>query len=230
MTDKELRLTVEEALEWEPSLDSHYIGVSVNNGVVTLTGFVSSYPEKREAEHVAARVRGVRAVAGALEVRLPGQHARTDVEIASEAASALAWNTLVPEDRVRVWVEKGRVTLEGTVDWHYQRLAADRAVRYITGVTDVNNHIELRPAVTRGAVSSQIEAALKRSAELDARRIVVETMGDHVTLWGNVESWGERVAAENAAWSCPGVAHVENNLAVGVPAKTTLPVEEFVLP
>lgn len=214
MSNKELREAVEQALDWEPIIDAKGIGVAVEDGVVTLTGHVATYPEKREAEKVAGLVRGVKAVACELKVTLPFDHQRSDEEIARAASNAIAWNTLLPKDRIQVWVDKGRVTLEGTVDWQYQRKSAVQCVRYLAGVKDVNNHIVIAPTADRVAVKSQIEAALLRNAQLDANGIRVEVRRERVILSGTVQSWVEREEAERAAWGSPGVCDVENLLVV----------------
>lgn len=214
MGDKELRAAVEQALDWEPSVDAKGIGVSVVDGVVTLSGHVPAYAEKREAEKVAGLVRGVKAVACQLEVALPVASERSDEEIARAAGNAVAWNTLLPKDAIQVWVDNGRVTLEGAVDWQYQRRVAGKSVRFLAGVRDVNNHIVVRPRADQVAVKAQIEAALLRNAQLDANRIRVDIRGDHVILTGAVQSWLEREAAEQAAWGAAGVCDVENLLIV----------------
>jgi len=214
MTDRELRGAVEQALDWEPIINDKHIGVSVEDGVVTLTGHVDNYPEKREAEKVAGMVRGVKAVVCELKVALLARYERTDEEIARAAAHAVAWNTLLPKDKIQVWVDKGRVTLEGAVDWNYQRKSADQCVRYLAGVKDVNNHIVVTPGADRIAVKTHIEAALLRHAQLDANGIRVEVRGDRVILAGTVQSWAERDEAERAAWASPGVCDVENLLLV----------------
>lgn len=214
MSDPELRSAVEQALDWEPMVDAKSIGVSVDDAVVTLSGHVASFPEKREAEKVAGSVRGVRAVVCELNTILPAHRERTDEDIAHTAANALAWNTIIPKGKVQVWVDNGRITLEGTVDWQYERKAADRCVRYLAGVQDVNNHIVVKPTADLVAVKTQIEAALLRSAKLDAAGIRVDVRGDRVVLSGNVQSWVEREEAERAAWASPGVRDVANLLLV----------------
>jgi len=214
MDDKDLRAAIEQALDWEPIIDAKGIGVAVQDGVVTLSGHVPTYAEKREAEKVAGAVRGVKAVACELEVELPASLARSDEEIARAASNAIAWNALLPQDAIQVWVDKGRVTLEGVVDWQHQRKAAGKCIRYLAGVRDVNNHVVVRPRVDRTAARAEIEAALFRNAHLDAHHIHVDVRGDRVTLFGTVPSWLEREAAEQAAWGALGVSDVENLLVV----------------
>ena len=214
MSDRELREAVEEALDWEPIIDAKGIGVSAKDGVVTLTGHVPSYPQKREGEKVAALVRGVKAVVCELQVRLPSPNERSDEDIARAAANAVAWNTLLPKDKIKVWVDQGRITLEGEVAWQYQRKSADQCVRYLAGVKDVNNHIIVESHADQAVIKEHIEAALLRNALLEAHRVRVEVRGDRVILNGNVLSWVEREEAERAAWASPGVCDVENRLIV----------------
>jgi osmotically-inducible protein OsmY len=214
MNDFDLKAEVKEALGWEPALDARAINISIKDGIVTLTGSVPSYPEKHVAEKAVGLVRGVKAVACELAVALPAFNSRSDQEIAGAAADAVAWNTLLANTKLQVFVDKGRITLEGAVNWNYQRQSADRSVRYLAGVRDVNNHIVVRPVAEQVAVKSQIEAALIRNARLDSDGIRVEVRGDRVILSGTVQSWIEREEAERAAWASPGVGDVENELIV----------------
>jgi osmotically-inducible protein OsmY len=214
MTDKELKQHVQNALDWEPGLDATDIGVSVDGSVVTLRGNVASYSGKMTGERVALRVYGVKAVANDLVVHLPSGLERTDTEIAQAVVSALNWNTVIPDNLVSVTVQNGWITLAGAVNWNYQRDAAARTVRDLLGVKGVINHIVLKPQVKTADVRDKIEAAFKRSAEVDARRVSVVAEDGKIILSGNVHSWAERQEAERAAWSAPGVKLVEDRLTV----------------
>lgn len=214
-TDAQLRTDVIQELEWDPAVKAHHVGVSVSDGVVTLTGHLETYAEKFAIERAVQRVEGVRALAVELDVKLAPSHHRSDTEIAEAAESAFAWHALIPHERLRVKVEKGWVTLNGELDWDYQRSAAEKAVRQLTGVVGVTNHIKLRPVVTPGDVTARIRDALSRHAEREARHIDVSVAGSTVTLRGKVGSWAERAAAQGAAWSAPGISLVVNQLTVG---------------
>jgi osmotically-inducible protein OsmY len=214
MSDRDLREAVEDALDWEPIVNAKRIGVSAKDGVITLTGHVDSFPQKREAEKVAGLVSGVKAVACELEVALPTPDEPTDEELARAASNAIGLNTLLPKGTIQVWVDNGRVTLEGTLDSQQQRKSADQCVRFLAGVKDVNNHIVIKQGVNRIAVKTQIEAGLLRNAQLDANNINVEVRSGRVILRGTVQSWIEREEAERAAWGAPGVSDVDNLLDV----------------
>jgi osmotically-inducible protein OsmY len=214
MTDKELKLHVQSALDWEPSVDATDIGVSVDEGVVTLRGNVGSFMQKLMAERVALRTYGVKGLANDLVVHLASAYERTDTELAQAALAAFKWNTIVPGDRITVAVTNAWLTLNGTLDWQYQKDAAARVVRDLTGVKGVTNNIIVKPHVKTVDVRDKIEAAFKRSAEIDARRINVNAEDGKVILSGNVHSWAERHEAERAAWAAPGVTQVEDRLAI----------------
>jgi osmotically-inducible protein OsmY len=214
MTDTQLQTNVQDALAWEPSIDSADIGVSVGAGVVTLRGDVKTYFEKSTAERVALGVYGVRAVANDLSVHIPNIFQRTDTEIAQAAVSALRWSSAIPADSIEVTVSDGWVSLQGHVPWNYQRAIAETAVRDLKGVRGVTNGITVEPRVKASDVSANIEAALKRSAEVDARHVRVAVSDGKVTLSGNVRTWLERDEARQAAWAAPGVREVENRIAI----------------
>jgi osmotically-inducible protein OsmY len=213
-TDKELHRDVVEELSWQPSISDSEIGVSVKNGVATLSGFVQNYAQKRAAERAVRAVGGVRAVAEELKVKLSGALARSDTEIAHQAANALTWDVEVPMDTVKVRVENGWLTLEGEVDWQYQRASADRAVRNLTGVKGVSNAVTLRAHASASDVSQRIEAALCRNADHDAHAVHAETRDGTVTLRGEVHSWAQRRAVEWAAWAAYGVNKVDDRTTV----------------
>jgi len=213
MDDKTLRQNILDELEFEPSIDAAHIGLAVDNGVVTLTGHVSSYEEKLAAERAVRRVRGVKAIAQEIQVRYHYQLKTDDDEIARRAADVLTWN-LVPADRIQVTVEKGWVVLSGKVDWQYQKIAAEAAVSKLAGVSGVTNLIELNPQTQPKDVQYKIAAALHRNAQIVAKNIKVSVEDGKVRLDGKVRSWHERDIAETAAWSAPGITQVEDNLSV----------------
>jgi osmotically-inducible protein OsmY len=213
-TDSQIQKDIIDELKWEPSLQDEDIGVAVRDGVVTLAGFVDSYANKWKAERVASRVKGVKAIANDLEVKLPTSSSRPDPDIARAALDALKWNILVPMDRIKVKVEKGWLTLEGDVDWNFQREEAERAVRYLTGVLGVTNLVSVRARPTPSDIKRKIKETLERSAEFDADHITVEVDGHTAVLRGTVRSYAEKRDAERAARNAPGVTDVENDLIV----------------
>jgi osmotically-inducible protein OsmY len=214
MNDTQLQRDVLNELEWEPSVHAAEIGVAVKESIVTLSGTVGTYAEKLAAEKAAKRVRGVKAVAEDIAVKVATGLERTDTDIAYAAVGALGWDVEVPHEKVKVKVEDGWVTLEGEVDWAFQRDAATRVVRYLMGVRGVTNLITIKPRVETWALKRRIADAFKRNAELDAKRIQVDAVGGRVSLYGNVHSWQEHDVATQVAWSAPGVVMVENHLAV----------------
>jgi osmotically-inducible protein OsmY len=212
MQDEYVRDSVTRQIDWEPEISSTDISVRAEDHVVTLTGFVHSYMEKIAAEKAAMRVYGVRAVANDIEVK-PGLQ-RTDPEIARDAVEALERNFSVPNTAIKTTVKSGQIVLEGKVDWNFQRSAAEKAVRDLAGVKGVFNRIEVKPRASARDVRTKIEDALRRSAEVEARRVIVEAHDGTVELRGNVHSWSEKNEAARAAWAAPGVTRVENNLMV----------------
>ena len=213
-SDGDLARDVRDALYTNPGIESADISVAAHDGVVTLTGFVPSYAMRAAAGRQAERVGGVRGVAQHLDVRVPADHARADGELAAAAANALRWDIEVPEEQITPSVDNGQITLDGQVTWRYQADAAERAVRYLTGVTNVVNNIQVTPAEIQSDVRQHVTDALKRGAETDARNISVETTDGVVTLRGTVHSWSEREEAQAAAWSAPGVRRVDDYLTI----------------
>jgi osmotically-inducible protein OsmY len=213
-TDEDLQREVLLELKWDARIAPNEIGVAVKNGVVTLTGSVDTFSKKWAAERAALRVRGVKGVANDIEVRLPSANELTDPEIAEAATRALALNAIVPKDAIKVTVSRGWVTLQGEVEWQYQRHEAERVVRNLRGVRGVSNLVTLRPrsGPSPEELRKKIEDALVRSAETDAENITVSTEGTKVILSGTVRSWAERREAERVAWLAPGVTEVENRI------------------
>jgi osmotically-inducible protein OsmY len=213
-TDEDIQRDVLAELRFEPRIAPNEVGVIVKDGIVTLTGWVDSYLKKWAAEEAALRVRGVKAVANDIEVRLPSSSERTDTDIAAAAVRALQWDAIVPADRIELTVSKGWVTLKGEVEWQFQKEDAERVVRRLQGVRGVTNLIVVKPRVTASELKEKIEKALVRSAEIDAGRITVEVQGTKAILKGTVRAWAEREEAERAAWSAPGITSVENRITI----------------
>lgn len=214
MTNLDIRQDILDELEFEPSVDAAHIGVAVEKGVATLTGYVHSYAEKIAAEQAALRVKGVHAIAQEIEVRYPSDKKTSDDEIAGRALAVLRWSAVVPPDSVVVKVQGGWVTLSGQVDWNYQRSAAEAELRRLSGVAGVLNKITIKPRLQAPDIKRRIEEALKRSAEVQAQKISVSVRDSTVSLDGYVHDWQERSAVERAAWSAPGVLHVEDRLRI----------------
>lgn len=214
ISDHRLRQDVLDELEFDPRINATHIGVGVNSGVVTLTGYVPSYAEKAAAERAVWRVKGVKAIAEEIRVRLPEDKKTADDEIAGRALDILKWRVGLPADRIGIKVEKGMVTLTGALDWHFQKAEAAAAVQHLGGVTGVINDIRVGAAVNLPEIKDKIEKALRRSAELDASRITIRTEGAQVVLGGKVHAWFERDIAERAAWAVPGVTEVRDEILI----------------
>jgi len=213
-SDAQLRGDVQAELDWDPTIKSATVGVIANDGIVTLTGHLGSHAEKYAAERAAQRVKGVKALAVELTVKLPAGDERTDAEIAMAAERGLEWSTLVPTGKIRPTVEGGWVTLDGEVEWEHQRQAAEKAVRNLMGVTGVSNLVKVTPRIDPSDIEKKLHDALLRQADREANRIQIAVDGAQVHLRGRVRSWAEFHAAQRAAWSAPGVSSVVNDLIV----------------
>jgi osmotically-inducible protein OsmY len=216
-SDAQIQKEVMAELNWQPILNAAQIGVAVHEGVVTLTGIVDSYTKKLTAENAAKKVSGVKAVAEDIQVGASPSYNKTDTEIAEAVLNALKWHTAVVEDRIRIKVEKGFVTLDGEVEWEYQRTAAKSAIENLAGIKMIYNFISVKPRITVSDLKFKINAALHRSAQIDANGIKVEISGSKVILSGTVSSIKEKEDADSAAWMAPGVSSVENRIAIHFP-------------
>jgi osmotically-inducible protein OsmY len=215
MDDLQLRRSILDELDYEPTVDAANIGVAVKGGIVTLTGHVPSYAEKVAAERAVRRVRGVRAIAEEIEIRVPNEKRTSDDEIAKRAADILQWDTTVPKDAIEITVQHGWVTLNGTVDWNFQRSAAETDIHRLSGVAGVHNQIKIEPRLRISDLQRRIEGALKRNAEIEAKDIQITEQGGTVTLTGTVRDWAEYEAIRRVVWSAPGVQSVDDQLTFG---------------
>jgi len=216
-TDIRIQQDVMEELKWEPYLNASEIGVSVKNGVVTLSGMVDAYAKKITAERAAKRVAGVKAIAEDIQVGVSPVLHTTDAEIAEAVLNALKWNAAVREEKIKIKVENGHVRLEGEVEWDYERNQAYQAIAGLAGVRSVVNVITVKPKINAAGIQQRISQAFRRSATVDAGKINIEVAGNKVILSGNVRSFAEKEDAETAAWNAPGVTSVENNLDIETP-------------
>ena len=213
-TDVEIQKDVMDELAWEPILTATEIGVAVKNGIVTLSGTVDMYRKKLLAERAVKRVEGVKAVAEDIEVKILPNGKKNDTEIAEAVLLGLKWHSGLQDGSIRVKVEDGWVTLEGEVEWEFQRLAALRMIENTIGVVGISNNIKIIPILSKGEIKKKINAAFHRSATVDADKINITVDGNKVILTGKVRSYSERKDAENAAWLAPGVNKVVNELEI----------------
>jgi osmotically-inducible protein OsmY len=211
-TDIQLQRDVLDELLYEPAVDPTHIGITTDDGVVTLAGELKSLAEKWSAVRAAERVTGVKAIIDKLHVALPISHQRSDEEITAAVLNAFKWDVLVPEDRIKVHVENGCVILKGIVDHKYEQIAVENAIRNLAGIKKITNHVKFKAQVVPSDVKTRIESAMRRAAELDAHSIQVDVLGSKVVLRGRVRSWAERNEAKRAAWSAPGVTDVEDKM------------------
>lgn len=213
-TDSQLKTDVEAELKWDPRVNANEVGVAVKHGVITLTGTVDSYSKRYSAEEAAHRVRGVKAVANDIEVRLLESTARNDSDIAGAAVHALEWDAMVNVEDLDVTVSKGWITLKGTVNWPFEKHDAERVVQRLTGVRGVSNLLTIKPRLAASDLKRNIEQAIVRTAQTDASHIQVAVDGSKVVLTGNVSIFAEKQAAERTAWAAAGVTAVDNRITV----------------
>lgn len=213
-TDIEIQKDVLDELKWEPYLSATEIGVAVKNGIVTLSGTVNSYLKKTRAEKAAKRVSGVKAVAEDIEVKYADSLLKNDTEIAETILNALKWHSAINEEKIKVKVEDGIVTLDGEVDWEFQRNSAVMQIENLIGVKRIVNNITIKSGIVPKELKQKVNSAFHRSATIDSEKINIEVAGSKVTLTGKVRSWAEKNDAENAVWAAQGVNKVENNLEI----------------
>lgn len=214
-SDKKIQEDVMAELQWEPVLNAVELGVSVREGVVTLSGNVNSYTKKRQAEMAAKRVKDVKAVAVDINVDIWPEDNNNDTELGTAIVDAFRWNTLVPDEKIKVKVEDGWITLEGEVEWHYQKAAAYNAINSLRGIKGISNLITVKPAINKVLVKDEIKRALERNADIEAGKIDIVTSGHKVTLKGKAGSWHERSIIERAVWASPGVTEVVDEIEIG---------------
>lgn len=213
-TDSEIQKDVMDELRWDPILTASEIGVAVKKGIVTLSGTVNTYAKKIAAEEAAKRVAGVKAVAEDMEVKVSGSGKKNDTEIAEAVLNELKWHSSVDADKIKIKVEDGWVTMEGEIDWEFQRRAIHNVVENLLGVSGIIDNIKVIPTLRSKDIKQKINAAFHRSATIDSDKIHIDTSGSKVILKGKVRSWAEKKDAENAAWLAPGVSAVENQIEI----------------
>ena len=221
-TDAEIQKHVMEELKWEPAIQSSEVGVAVKNGVVTLSGTVDTYQEKKMAEKAALKVAGVKGIAEDIEIRLSYHDQKTDAELAQAVVNALKWNALVPDDKIKIKVENAWVTAQGMVEWAYEQNAVRDAIASIVGIKGISNLVKVTPKLDPADVKKKISAAFERNAIIDANSIHIENIGSKVVLTGKVSSYSEKREAEHVAWNAPGVSSVENNIEVKTPSYSVI--------
>jgi len=217
-TDAQIQRDVMEELKWDPTLNASEIGVAVKDGVVTLSGYVENYSEKRAAENAALRISGVKAVAEDITVKVVARDKKNDTDIALAIINSLKWNSAIQEDKIKITVEDGWVVMDGEVEWNYQKDIIRNTIENIYGVKGITNLVTISPKINAKDVKKKIKEAFQRSAMVNSENITVETIGNKVILKGTVRSYAEKVDAEKAAWSIPGITIVENELEIAVPA------------